>query len=248
MKLTQANTCSSKLFIFTLLGGIGGRRRRGRQRMRWHHWLDGRESQWTLGVGDWQGGLACCDSWGRKESDTTEWLNWTESIKWIYFNFPLDKNLGCFNFVVVVVIVNFNCNFVHFSSKTYASVSLECTSGLQATTANQYKLGGLKQRMFFLLHFFAGQNRLENPRDGGAWWAAVSGVTQSRTRLKRLSSSSPKSSVSHFLLKFWERLHFLFLPASVDLCLHMAISSVSLFFCVFSSYKDTCHWIWGPSR
>ena len=45
----------------------------------WHHWLDGCESEWTLGVGDGQGGLACCDSWGRKESDTTEWLNWTEA-------------------------------------------------------------------------------------------------------------------------------------------------------------------------
>ena len=44
----------------------------------WHHWLDGQESEWTPGVGDRQGGLACCDSWGRKESDTTERLNWTE--------------------------------------------------------------------------------------------------------------------------------------------------------------------------
>ena len=44
----------------------------------WHHWLDGREFEWTLGVGDGQGGLACWDSWGRKESDMTEWLNWTE--------------------------------------------------------------------------------------------------------------------------------------------------------------------------
>ena len=44
----------------------------------WHHWLDGRESEWTPGVGDGQGGLACCDSWGRKESDTTERLNWTK--------------------------------------------------------------------------------------------------------------------------------------------------------------------------
>ena len=44
----------------------------------WHHWLDGRESGWTLGVGDRQGGLVCCNSWGRKESDTTERLNWTE--------------------------------------------------------------------------------------------------------------------------------------------------------------------------
>ena len=55
-----------------------GKRRRGRQKM--HHWLDRRESEWTLGVGDGQGGLACCDSWGRKESDTTERLNWTELI------------------------------------------------------------------------------------------------------------------------------------------------------------------------
>ena len=40
----------------------------------WHHGLDARESEWTPGVGG-QGGLACCDSWGRKESDTTERLN-----------------------------------------------------------------------------------------------------------------------------------------------------------------------------
>ena len=41
----------------------------------WHHQLDGQEFEWPLGVGDGQGGLACCGSWGRKESDTTEWLN-----------------------------------------------------------------------------------------------------------------------------------------------------------------------------
>ena len=44
----------------------------------WHHSLDGLESEWTPGVGDGQGGLACWDSWGQKESDMTEWLNWTE--------------------------------------------------------------------------------------------------------------------------------------------------------------------------
>ena len=47
----------------------------------WHHWLDGHEFEWTLGVGDGHGGLACCDSWGHKESDTTEQLNWTELKK-----------------------------------------------------------------------------------------------------------------------------------------------------------------------
>ena len=41
----------------------------------WHHGLDGCESEWTPGVGDGQGSLACCDSWGCKESDMTEWLN-----------------------------------------------------------------------------------------------------------------------------------------------------------------------------
>ena len=46
----------------------------------WHHSLDGHESEWNLGVGDGQGGLACCDSWGHEESDTTEPLNWTELI------------------------------------------------------------------------------------------------------------------------------------------------------------------------
>ena len=41
----------------------------------WHHRLDGRKFEWTLGVDDGQGGLACCGSWGRRESDTTERLN-----------------------------------------------------------------------------------------------------------------------------------------------------------------------------
>ena len=44
----------------------------------WHHQLDGHGFAWTLGVGDGQGGLACCGSWGRKASDMTECLNGTE--------------------------------------------------------------------------------------------------------------------------------------------------------------------------
>ena len=62
-----------------MLAKIEGRRRRGRQRMRWldgiTHSMD--EFGWIPGVGDGQGGLACCGSWGHKESDTTERLSWT---------------------------------------------------------------------------------------------------------------------------------------------------------------------------
>ena len=64
-----------------MLGKPEGRRRKGWQRMRWfgwHHRQKGHGLGWTPGDGDGQGGLACCDSWGRKESDTTERLKWTE--------------------------------------------------------------------------------------------------------------------------------------------------------------------------
>ena len=65
----------------------------------WHHWLDGRESEWTLGVGDGQGGLACCDSWGHKESDTTEWPIWSED------NFILRLNTCIFLRIVYILNV-----------------------------------------------------------------------------------------------------------------------------------------------
>ena len=86
----------------------------------WHHQLNGHGFVWTLGVGDGQGGLACCGSWGRYESDMTEQL---------HFHFSLSC-VGEGN-----------------------GKPLQCSCP-------------------------------ESPRDGGAWWAAVCGVAQSRTRLK----------------------------------------------------------------
>ena len=55
----------------------------------WHHWLNGHEFEQALGVGDGQGSLVCCNLWGGKESDTTEWLNWTEDETG--FGFSLSK-------------------------------------------------------------------------------------------------------------------------------------------------------------
>ena len=68
----------------------------------WHHWLDEHESEWTPGDGDGQGDLVCWDSWGRKESDTTERLNWTELrlISLPYYMLNVNENDMYFSYVV----------------------------------------------------------------------------------------------------------------------------------------------------
>ena len=72
----------------------------------WHHWLDGREFEWTPGVGDGQGGLACCDSWGcNVRHDWTE-LNWTELI-------TLHGHL----FIVPSILVVYLCKIFKISVK-----------------------------------------------------------------------------------------------------------------------------------
>ena len=67
----------------------------------WHHWFNGHEFGWTLGVGDGQEGLVCCSPWGHKESEMTEQLNWTELgyVLWSYFRdshveFLFQTNMG----------------------------------------------------------------------------------------------------------------------------------------------------------
>jgi len=67
-----------------MLGKFEGRRRRDWQdeMVGWHHWLNGHEFEPAPAVGDGQGSLVCCSPWGGKESDMTEWLNWTEALFW----------------------------------------------------------------------------------------------------------------------------------------------------------------------
>ena len=57
----------------------------------WHHWLNGHECELTPGVGDRQGDLVCCSPWDHKESNTTEWLNWTENSYGISENLKVIK-------------------------------------------------------------------------------------------------------------------------------------------------------------
>ena len=81
----------------------------------WHHRLNRHEFEWTVGVGDGQGGLACCHSWRHKESDMTEWLNWTYS----YQDSPgiRSRNQGLF-------ILNRRCIFEAF--KQYSGKGNAC--------------------------------------------------------------------------------------------------------------------------
>ena len=69
---------TDSLELTLMLGKIEGRRRgREDEMVGWHHRLDGHEFEQALGVDEGQGSLECCSWWGRKELDTTEWLNWT---------------------------------------------------------------------------------------------------------------------------------------------------------------------------
>jgi len=100
----------------------------------WRHWLDGCESEWTPGFGNGQGGLACCDSWGLKESDTTERLNWTE-LNWMYSSFvkyfylwnlsstTLDYHL-CLCYLIKHYHPNESVSSVQFSSVTQSCPTL----------------------------------------------------------------------------------------------------------------------------
>ena len=81
----------------------------------WHHWLDGRESEWTPGVGDGQEGLACCDSWDGKESDMTEWLNWTDWTECLWFGWGLLYSIFYYSYHVFVPITCFANMCHHFT-------------------------------------------------------------------------------------------------------------------------------------
>ena len=103
----------------------------------WHHWLDGHGSEWTPGAGDGQGGLACCDSWGHKESDTTEQRNWTE------LTFLLDFSMYHYFvwvfswFILIMSNLVFNISYESFRDMVWLSIMLLfCTEEFYSLLAN----------------------------------------------------------------------------------------------------------------
>ena len=138
-----------------MLGGIVGRRRRGRQRTRWLDGITnsmGHEFEWTPRVGDGQGGLACCDSWSRRESDTTEWLNWTELNWYIQLRFPGST------------MVKDLCANAGDTRDAGSTPGLGRSPGEGNGNPLQYSC-------------------LENSMNRGALWATVLGITKSHTPL-----------------------------------------------------------------
>ena len=99
------------------------------ERAGWHHQLDGHRFGWTLGVGDGQGGLACCGSWGHKESDMTEQLNWTENTRMNYFAYE-----------IVSICNREEQTWLYASSIYLAPTFLLCSLGLVMMTLSLCKI------------------------------------------------------------------------------------------------------------
>ena len=157
--------------------------------------------EWTPGVGDGQGGLACCNSWGRKESDTTERLSWTE-LKLSYKSRRSRRLCKILTFPLQL-----QCIYTHKIALRYWSLNFQ---GISNIWLLYFPL--LKKRLSWWLSgkesacnagdtgdsgWILGWGRslgvghgnlsqyscLENSMDRGAWWATVHALTESQTRL-----------------------------------------------------------------
>ena len=110
----------------------------------WHHRLDAHEFGWTPEVGVGQGGLACCNSWGRKESDMTEWLNWTAFFivqrSHQYMTTGKTITLTTWTFVRKVMSLLFNTLFRFVADKYYIYEGTDLRSPLTFSLLSSHSL------------------------------------------------------------------------------------------------------------
>ena len=131
--------------------------------VRLHHWLNGHEFEQSLGDSKGQGSLACCSSWGHKESDSTYWLN--NSYKWILSPIIFlilkstlsDINIDTLAVFWLGVYIIFSYFHIPWSGRSPGETQGKCNP-------LQYSC-------------------LENSMDRGGWWAIIHGVTKSQTWL-----------------------------------------------------------------
>ena len=159
----------------------------------WHHRLDGYEFEQAPWVGDVQGSLVCCSTWGHKELDMTLRLNWQKTLNITYVA----------NVVTLWKVEKRNRIARDLSKRWHPTpVLLPGKSHGRRSLVGCSPRGCEESDMTVWLHFHfllscIGEGNgnplqcscLENPRDGGAWWVAVYRVAQSQPRLKRLSFS-----------------------------------------------------------
>ena len=182
----------------------------------WHHWLDGWESEWTPGVGDGQGGLACCDSWGHKELDMTERLNWTECLNYKdCWEDAVNLSLS----LSIDLISSTQLHLKAFSPLRLVSMGFPCGSAGKESACNVGDLGSL-----------SGLGRSPGERKGHplqysgpeiSMDCVVQGVAKSRTRPSdyhfHFHLVSVISSYQWFLVSsIMKTLVFFSLPFSVD--------------------------------
>ena len=147
-----------------ILGKIEGRGEKGAtedEMVGWHYWLNGYQFEQTLGDSEGQRRLACCSPWGHKELDTTERRQWHPTPGLLPGKSHGRRSLvGC---------SPWGCWESTTTERLHFPFSLSC---IGEGNGNPLQC-----------------SCLENPRDGGAWWAVIYGVAQSQIRLKQRSSS-----------------------------------------------------------
>ena len=152
-----------------MLGKIEGRRKRQWQKMMvgWHHQPDRCEFEQALEVGDGQGSLVCCSSWGHKELDTTEWLNWNIR-KWKFDIILMCVTKGC-SLDRLMLKLKFQC-FGHLMRRVD---SLEKTLMLEG-------IGGRRRRGRQRMRWLDGITDLMDISLSMRWWrTGKSGLLQS---------------------------------------------------------------------